>query len=79
MKKISNKENAFELKNKLKEEYEKLLKDQQNISVNKDKKKIALKRKSINKIINIPHLPSILTTDKNNDKSDSSIISKENK
>ena len=79
MKKISNKENAFELKNKLKEEYEKLLKDQQNISVNKDKKKIALKRKSINKIINIPHLPSILTTDKNNDKSDSSILSKENK
>ena len=84
MKKISNKENAFNLNNNLKEEYNKLLKEHQNINSNKDKKKMFFKRKSV--MINksqLPNFPIIISNDKNNnDKNNndkSSKLSKENK
>ena len=72
LKKISNQDHPFELKDNLKKEYDKLIKEHQNLSISKDKKKIYGRRKTINidKIdlskINIPNIELVKSTDKNN-------------
>ena len=69
MKKISNKENPFDLKENMKDEYDKLLKEQKNISNVKDKKKMFFRRRSMFKA-QIPNFPTILPPDENGDKCD---------
>lgn len=71
IKRIANKENSFDLKNNLKEEYEKLIKDNKNNNVTKEKKNF-YRRKSVAlniQNIHLPNLPSILIPDLNNNKS----------
>ncbi len=70
MKKVSNKENPFDLKDNLKNVYDKILKEHQNISNVKDKKKMLFKRKSIIYKVKMPNFPTILSADENKDKSD---------
>ncbi len=67
MKKLSNKENDFELKGSLKKEYDKIIKDNEAaINMNKEKKKL-FRRKSV--VINLNKnnflIPGILTQDNN--------------
>ena len=66
MKKLINKENSFELKDNLKVEYDKLIKEYQNMGIAKDKKKMFFKRKSVMNInkIHIPNFPSIVLSNK---------------
>ena len=66
MKKLINKENSFELKDNLKVEYDKLIKEYQNMGIVKDKKKMFFKRKSVMNInkIHIPNFPSIVLSNK---------------
>ena len=76
MKTISHKENAFELKNNLKNEYEKIIKNYEDLIVVKNKKKNFFRRKSVEINLNKVHLQNFpfMSLDNDNSKSDSSII-----
>ena len=73
MEKISNKENPFELKDQLKNEYDRLIKEHTNLNLSKEKKKVIPRRRTvaIDKMdlsrIKIPNFPTIKLAEKNNE------------